>query len=129
MNRFYQGDWIDSMASRFIEELPEKFLEKNIFNGQKVIIKMKILNLIKILKQRKKQEVLAGLGIRKELNEKGVLYNLSNLISNYKLDGYIIPKNDSFFTEQLKHDRPKLISNFSGSAGMAVVLKKLSFRG
>ena len=31
MNRFYQGDWIDSMASRFIEELPEKFLEKNTF--------------------------------------------------------------------------------------------------
>ncbi len=29
MNRFYQGDWIDSMASRFVEELPEKFLEKN----------------------------------------------------------------------------------------------------
>ena len=28
MNRFYQGDWIDSMASRFIEELPEKHLEK-----------------------------------------------------------------------------------------------------
>ena len=31
MNRFYQGDWIDSMASRFIEELPENFLEKNSF--------------------------------------------------------------------------------------------------
>ena len=31
MNRFYQGDWIDSMASRFIEELPEKNLEKNSF--------------------------------------------------------------------------------------------------
>ena len=31
MNRFYQGDWIDSMASRFIEELPEKFMEKNSF--------------------------------------------------------------------------------------------------
>ena len=29
MNRFYQGDWIDSMASRFIDELPEKNLEKN----------------------------------------------------------------------------------------------------
>ena len=29
MNRFYQGDWIDSMASRFIDELPEEFLEKN----------------------------------------------------------------------------------------------------
>ncbi len=31
MNRFYQGDWIDSMASRFIDELPEKNLEKNTF--------------------------------------------------------------------------------------------------
>jgi len=31
MNRFYQGDWIDSMASRFIDELPEKYLEKNSF--------------------------------------------------------------------------------------------------
>jgi DNA helicase II / ATP-dependent DNA helicase PcrA len=31
MNRFYQGNWIDSMASRFIDELPEKFLEKNSF--------------------------------------------------------------------------------------------------
>ncbi len=29
MNRFYQGDWIDSMASRFIEELPESCIEKN----------------------------------------------------------------------------------------------------
>ena len=31
MNRFYQGDWIDSMASRFIDELPEKFVDKNSF--------------------------------------------------------------------------------------------------
>ena len=31
MNRFYQGDWIDSMASRFIDELPEKYIEKNSF--------------------------------------------------------------------------------------------------
>ncbi len=31
MNRFYQGDWIDSIASRFIDELPEKHLEKNSF--------------------------------------------------------------------------------------------------
>ena len=29
MNRFYQGDWIDSMASRFLDELPEKNLLKN----------------------------------------------------------------------------------------------------
>ena len=29
MNRFYQGDWIDSISSRFIDELPEENLEKN----------------------------------------------------------------------------------------------------
>jgi len=29
MNRFYQGDWIDSMASRFIDELPDDYLQKN----------------------------------------------------------------------------------------------------
>ncbi len=34
MNRFYQGDWIDSMASRFVEELPEKFVEKNIYSEE-----------------------------------------------------------------------------------------------
>ncbi len=31
MTRFYQGDWIDSLASRFIDELPEEFLKKNTF--------------------------------------------------------------------------------------------------
>ena len=35
MNRFYQGDWIDSMASRFIDELPEKNIEKNNFFEEK----------------------------------------------------------------------------------------------
>ncbi len=34
MNRFYQGDWIDSLASRFVDELPEENLEKNTFNEQ-----------------------------------------------------------------------------------------------
>tara|TARA_Y100001970_G_scaffold260043_1_gene341697 strand:+ start:2831 stop:4855 length:2025 start_codon:yes stop_codon:yes gene_type:complete len=29
MNRFYQGDWIDSISSRFIDELPEKNIKKN----------------------------------------------------------------------------------------------------
>jgi len=36
MNRFYQGDWIDSMASRFIEELPEKNVEKNSFFEEEI---------------------------------------------------------------------------------------------
>tara|TARA_B100001029_G_scaffold163081_1_gene152933 strand:- start:1552 stop:3588 length:2037 start_codon:yes stop_codon:yes gene_type:complete len=29
MNRFYQGDWIDCLASRFIDELPEENIKKN----------------------------------------------------------------------------------------------------
>ena len=29
LNRFYQGDWIDSMASRFVDELPEEHIKKN----------------------------------------------------------------------------------------------------
>jgi len=28
MNRMYRGDWVDSLASRFIEELPEENIEK-----------------------------------------------------------------------------------------------------
>jgi len=28
MNRFYQGDWIDCLASRFINELPDKNIEQ-----------------------------------------------------------------------------------------------------
>ena len=38
MNRFYQGDWIDSMASRFIDELPEKYLEKNSYFDEEMNI-------------------------------------------------------------------------------------------
>ena len=35
MNRFYQGDWMDSMASRFVDELPDEFIKKNnSFNDQ-----------------------------------------------------------------------------------------------
>ncbi len=29
MNRFYQGDWMDSLASRFIDELPYENIKKN----------------------------------------------------------------------------------------------------
>ena len=35
MNRYYQGDWIDSMATRFIGELPEKNLQKNTLFDEK----------------------------------------------------------------------------------------------
>ncbi len=46
---------------------------------------------------------------------------------SYNIDGYIIPKNDEFFSEYSSKDRLKLISNFSGSAGFAIILKKRSY--
>ena len=56
--------------------------------------------------------------------KKSILNTLLKSISDLSLDGYIVPKNDSFFTEQVKYDRLKLVSNFSGSAGIAVIMKK-----
>ena len=41
----------------------------------------------------------------------------------YNIDGYIVPKNDEFFSEYAVKDRLKTISNFSGSAGLAVITK------
>ena len=49
---------------------------------------------------------------------------LRKLISLHNLDGYIIPKNDAYFSEFSSPDRLKIISNFSGSAGFAMILKK-----
>ena len=48
---------------------------------------------------------------------------LKKLINNKNIDGYIIPKNDEFFSEYSYPNRLKSISNFSGSAGLAVILK------
>ncbi len=45
----------------------------------------------------------------------------------YKIDGYIIPKNDDFFTEYSKINRLRIISNFTGSAGLAVILKNKNY--
>ena len=42
----------------------------------------------------------------------------------HKIDGYIVPKNDEYFTEYSKVNRLKIISNFSGSAGLCNNFKK-----
>ena len=51
---------------------------------------------------------------------------LKNLFKIYKLDGYLVPKNDEFFGEYVPEtkDNLKFISNFSGSYGFALILKK-----
>ena len=54
------------------------------------------------------------------------LKSLKKLFKNNKIDGYIIPKNDEFFGEYISEDKDnlKFISNFSGSYGFALILKK-----
>ena len=55
------------------------------------------------------------------------LIKLKKLIKFYDLDGYIIPKNDEFFSEYAFPNRLKSISNFTGSAGFALILKKENY--
>ena len=47
--------------------------------------------------------------------------------NKYNIDGYVIPKNDDYFTEYSKINRLKIISNFSGSAGLAVILRNKNY--
>ena len=49
---------------------------------------------------------------------------LRSKFKKYDIDGYIVPKNDDYFTEYSKINRLKIISNFTGSAGLAIILKK-----
>ena len=55
------------------------------------------------------------------------IQTLRKKFKKYNIDGYIIPKNDDYFTEYSKINRLKIISNFSGSAGLAVILKKKNY--
>ena len=52
---------------------------------------------------------------------KNYIKELKNKFNQYNIDGYIIPKNDDYFTEYSKINRLKIISNFSGSAGLAII--------
>ena len=54
---------------------------------------------------------------------------LKNILGKFNLDGYLIPKNDEFFSEYvpLHQDDLQYITNFSGSYGLALILKKNNF--
>ena len=54
---------------------------------------------------------------------------LRKLFKIFNLDGYIIPKNNNFFGEYVSasEDNLKYISNFTGSAGFAVILKNKNY--
>ena len=54
---------------------------------------------------------------------------LKKLFKEFNIDGYIVPKNNEYFNEYIhsSEDRLKFISNFSGSAGFAVVLRDKNY--
>ena len=58
---------------------------------------------------------------------KNTIKTLREKFNDLNIDGYIIPKNDEFFSEYAENDRLKNISNFTGSAGLAIILKKKNY--
>ena len=54
---------------------------------------------------------------------------LKKIFKREKIDGYIIPKNDEFFSEYIPdhNDRLNFISGFSGSYGLALILKDKNY--
>ncbi len=52
---------------------------------------------------------------------------IRGFFDEYNIDGYLIAKNDQFFSEYAANDRLKKITNFTGSAGFAIILKKKNF--
>ena len=58
---------------------------------------------------------------------KKIIDSLKRKFKKYDIDGYVVPKNDDYFTEYSKINRLKVISNFSGSAGLAVILKNKNY--
>ncbi len=55
------------------------------------------------------------------------LKRLKGKFYHYGIDGYILPKNDEYFSEFAKEDRLKTITGFDGSFGLAIILKKKNF--
>ena len=57
------------------------------------------------------------------------IIKLRKIFKTFDLDGYIIPKNNNFFGEYVSssEDNLKFISNFTGSAGFAVILKNRNY--
>ena len=57
------------------------------------------------------------------------IIKLKKFFKPFMIDGYLVPKNDEYFNEYVKQssDRLKFISNFSGSAGFALILKNKNY--
>ena len=56
-----------------------------------------------------------------------MINKIKKIISENKIDGYVVPKNDEYFTEYSKESNLKTVANFTGSAGFAIILKKKNY--
>ncbi len=56
-----------------------------------------------------------------------MINNIKKFINKNSLDGYILPKNDNYFTEYSKTNNLKKVTNFTGSAGFALILKNENY--
>ena len=54
---------------------------------------------------------------------------LKKIFDKNKIDGYLVPKNDEYFSEYIPNynDRLSFISNFDGSYGLSLILKKENY--
>ena len=55
------------------------------------------------------------------------LKELKNKFYHHEIDGYLVPKNDEYFSEFTQKDKLKTITGFNGSFGLAIILKKKNF--
>ncbi len=56
-----------------------------------------------------------------------VIKKIKKFIYENNLEGYLIPKNDNYFTEYSNTNNLEKVSNFDGSAGFALILKKKNY--
>ena len=56
-----------------------------------------------------------------------MIKNIRKFIIYNNLDGYIIPKNDNYFTEYSNINDLARVTNFTGSAGFTLILKKKNY--
>ena len=56
-----------------------------------------------------------------------MIKNIKKFIKDNDLDGYIVPKNDAFFTEYSEINNLEKVTLFNGSAGFAIILKKTNY--
>ena len=52
-----------------------------------------------------------------------MINKIKNFVKLNNLDGYVVPKNDEFFTEYSKTNKLEIVAKFTGSAGFILILK------